>query len=109
VPVLAVNKCESQNKVQFKPPSFGRWDWVNPFLSGIHGSSTGELLDKLITYLPQSESLPETNWSRYRRTPNVGKSSLLNAFVGNSGVVSPISGTTVTIDTVIERQGQITD
>lgn len=113
VPVLlAVNKCESPEQGAAQAAEFWEMGLGEPFpISGIHGNGTGELLDKVITYLPPVESLPETNEIGVAIVgrPNVGKSSLLNAFVGeNRAIVSPISGTTRdAIDTLIERQGQI--
>ncbi|MGL4501084.1 MAG: ribosome biogenesis GTPase Der, partial [Planktothrix sp.] len=77
---------------------------------GIHGSGTGELLDDLIKHLPpidEIETEKEIKVAIIGR-PNVGKSSLLNSFLGeNRAIVSPISGTTRdAIDTVIERDGK---
>ncbi|MEA5509550.1 ribosome biogenesis GTPase Der [Crocosphaera sp. UHCC 0190] len=109
VPVLlAVNKCESPEQGLIQAAQFWELGLGEPYaVSGIHGNGTGELLDELITHLPSPEELPdyeEINVAIIGR-PNVGKSSLLNAFLGeNRAIVSPISGTTRdAIDTVVER------
>ncbi|PIG93229.1 ribosome biogenesis GTPase Der [Gloeocapsopsis sp. IPPAS B-1203] len=113
VPVLiAVNKCESPDQGLAQAAQFWELGLGEPYpVSGIHGSGTGELLDQLITHIPPVAELPETDEIKVAIVgrPNVGKSSMLNAFVGTQrAIVSPISGTTRdTIDTVIERQGQI--
>ncbi|MBO3462681.1 ribosome biogenesis GTPase Der [Aetokthonos hydrillicola Thurmond2011] len=112
VPVLlAVNKCESPEQGSIQAAEFWELGLGEPFpISAIHGSGTGELLDELITHIPSVQDVPETNEIKVAIVgrPNVGKSSLLNAFVGEQrAIVSPISGTTRdAIDTVVERDGQ---
>ncbi|MFO0175088.1 MAG: ribosome biogenesis GTPase Der, partial [Aphanizomenon sp.] len=112
VPVLlAVNKCESPDQGLIQAAEFWELGLGEPFpISAIHGSGTGEILDELINHIPHTteiEENPEIKVAIIGR-PNVGKSSLLNAFVGeNRAIVSPISGTTRdTIDTIVERGGQ---
>ncbi|WP_448562416.1 ribosome biogenesis GTPase Der [Trichothermofontia sp.] len=107
VPVLlAVNKCESPEQGLSQAAEFWNLGLGEPFpLSAIHGSGTGELLDALVNYLPEPsevEVTPELKVAIVGR-PNAGKSSLLNALVGESrAIVSPISGTTRdAIDTVV--------
>jgi GTP-binding protein len=110
--ILAVNKCESPEQGLVQAAQFWHLGLDEPFaVSGIHGNGTGELLDRLISYLPPTDAVEETNEIRVAIVgrPNVGKSSLLNTFVGeNRAIVSPISGTTRdAIDMVVEHDGQV--
>ncbi len=79
-------------------------------LSSLHGVGIGDLLDKIISLLPEKEEQVETEGTTFCiiGRPNVGKSSLCNAILKeNRTIVSPISGTTRdAIDSYFERDGQ---
>ncbi|NBQ22126.1 MAG: ribosome biogenesis GTPase Der, partial [Synechococcaceae bacterium WB6_3B_236] len=110
--LLAVNKCESPDQGLSMAAEFWGLGLGEPHaISAIHGAGTGDLLDKVLTFLPPSlgdEATEEPIQLAIIGRPNVGKSSLLNAICGeNRSIVSPIRGTTRdTIDTTIEREGK---
>ncbi len=107
--LLTVNKCESPEQGLTQAAQFWELGLGEPYpVSAIHGGGTGELLDDLITHLPPVGEIPDVPEIKVAIVgrPNVGKSSLLNSFVGeNRAIVSPISGTTRdAIDTVVQRE-----
>lgn len=66
-------------------------------ISSINGSGTGELLDALVEKLPDVDGEEESDLPRFAIVgrPNVGKSSFVNALVGEDrNIVTDIAGTT---------------
>ena len=70
------------------------------FISALQGKDTGDLLDRIVELLPPAAETQEQPVEHALRAaiigrPNVGKSSLLNALVGEErALVSPVAGTT---------------
>jgi len=79
-------------------------------ISAYHGSGTGDLLDRVVEALPEFEELPETEGPKIAIVgrPNVGKSRLLNALLGQErSIVSDVPGTTRdSVDTQLVWAGQ---
>lgn len=89
----ADNTTRAQNAVEFFPLGLGA-----PIpISALHGVGVGDLLDALVARLPPDTAAPTDDVPRFAIVgrPNVGKSSLLNAILGEErAMVSEIPGTT---------------
>ena len=95
--LLVVNKADSA-QIRTGVPEFYELGMGEPYpISAIHGTGTGDLLDVLVSKLPEQteEEEDETPKIALVGKPNVGKSSLLNRLLGQErAIVSPIPGTT---------------
>ena len=98
--VLCVNKVDSGEKMydayQFYGLGLGEiWS-----ISAANGSGTGDLLDEVVRLLPADaaptpEDRPDLPHIAIVGKPNVGKSSLTNALLGEErNIVTPVAGTT---------------
>lgn len=97
--LLVANKVEN-NASQYSSAEFYAFGLGDPFcISAINGSGTGDLLDAVVEHFParKEEEVLEENIPRIAVVgrPNAGKSSIINAFIGEDRyVVTDIAGTT---------------
>ena len=110
--VVAANKIDSPDQLTLVHDFHGLGLGDPLPVSAAQGLGTGDLLDRLIELGPDEDSEIEEDEDIVRLAvigrPNVGKSSLVNAFLGRDRViVSPEAGTTRdAIDTPIEVDGR---
>jgi GTP-binding protein len=99
--LLVVNKVDNAERALEATEFYGLGFDKVFFIASISGSGTGELLDEVVSHIPEnlSDTL-ETNDTEIPKfiiigQPNAGKSTLLNALTGEERtIVSDIPGTT---------------
>ena len=112
--LLLVNKLDNPAREEERLWEFYSLGIGDPRpISAHHGHGTGDLLDEVVSLLPEEEDedpglYPDALGVAIIGRPNAGKSSLFNKVIGSDrSIVSDIAGTTRdAIDTYIEREGR---
>jgi len=95
--LLVVNKVDNSQRLYDASIFYGLGLGDYFTVSSINGSGTGDMLDKLTSMFEKEEEEEEEEIPKIAVVgrPNVGKSSLVNALIGEErNIVTPISGTT---------------
>ena len=98
--ILCVNKVDTGAKMYYAYQFYGLGLGEIWTISAANGSGTGDLLDEVLRVLPddaapEESDRPDLPHIAIVGKPNVGKSSLTNALLGEErNIVTPVAGTT---------------
>ncbi len=98
-PVIVIANKSDNNEWQYNAAEFYSFGLGEPFcVSAVSGAGTGDLLDEILKrFTKKSEPELEVDIPRFAVVgrPNAGKSSIINAFIGEDRyIVTDIAGTT---------------
>ena len=98
LPVILVANKADNNEDNYYASEFYSLGLGEPYtISAATGSGTGDLLDLIVEKLPNTEKEEALDIPRFAVVgrPNAGKSSIINAFIGEDrNIVTEIAGTT---------------
>ncbi|MTI86676.1 MAG: ribosome biogenesis GTPase Der [Balneolaceae bacterium] len=108
--IVVVNKSDNEER-RLNATEFYELGFEDLFpISAISGTGTGELLDRTVKLLPETEEETESKDPKlaFIGRPNVGKSSLFNALLDDErAIVTDIAGTTRdSLNSMLQYKGQ---
>lgn len=98
-PVLLIANKTDNNDLQYNAPEFYSLGLGDPYcISAMTGSGTGDMMDLIVSkFSKDTDEIIEDDTPRFAVVgrPNAGKSSIINAFIGEDrNIVTEIAGTT---------------
>ena len=98
-PVLLIANKTDNNELQYNAPEFYSLGLGDPYcVSAMTGSGTGDMMDLIVSkFTKETEEILDEDIPRFAVVgrPNAGKSSIVNAFIGEDrNIVTEIAGTT---------------